>query len=146
MGVGAADVPVQRQAALLGHRLGGGQRHAEDRVGAQPALGVGAVERAQLGVEHPLVGRVEPGHRVADLAVHVGDRVLHALAAVARLAVAELDRLVRARAGAARYGRPAPGARHELDLNLNRRVAAGVEDLPPGDVVDDAQVDSCDKW
>src|SRR5437899_459687 len=55
MGVGAADVPVQRQTALLGHRLGGGQRHAEDRVGAQPALGVGAVERAQLGVEHRII-------------------------------------------------------------------------------------------
>ena len=138
--VGAADVAVQRHAALLGDRLRRRERHAEDRVGAEPALGVGAVERAQLGVEDPLVGGVEPGDRVADLAVHVRDRVLHALAAVADLAVAELDRLVRAGAGAARHRRPAAGARDQLDLDLDGRVAAGVQDLPRRDVVDDAQV------
>ena len=67
---------------------------------------------------------------------------LHALAAVAVAAVAELDRLVGAGAGAARDRGPAPGAGDQLDLDLDGRVAAGVEDLPPGDVVDDAHVNS----
>ena len=143
MRVGAADVAVQRHPALVGHRLGRRERHAEDRVRAEPALGVGAVERAELGVEHPLVGRVEPDDRVADLAVHVRDGVLHTLAAVAQLAVAELDRLVGAGAGAARDRGPAPGARGQLDLDLDGRVAARVQDLPPGDVVNDAHMNSC---
>ena len=100
----------------------------------------------ELGVEHPLVGGVEPDDRVADLAVHVRDRVLHALAAVAVLAVAELDGLVRAGAGAARHRGPAPGAGDQLDLDLDGRVAAGVQDLPRRDVIDDAQVNSCCEW
>ena len=143
MRVGAADVAVERHAALVGDGLGRGQRHAEDRVGAEPALGVGAVERAERRVEHALIGGVEAGDRLADLAVHVRDRVLHALAAVADLAVAELDRLVRAGAGSARDRGPAPGPADELDLDLDGRVAARVEDLPPGDVIDDAHVHSC---
>ena len=73
------------------------------------------------------------------------DRVLHALAAVALAAVAQLDRLVGAGAGAARDRGPAPGAREELDLDLDGRVAAGVEDLPPDDVLDGAHVHSCGK-
>ena len=54
----------------------------------------------------------------------------HTLAAVAVVAVAELDRLVGAGARAARdRGAPAR-AREQLDLHLDGGVAAGVEDLP----------------
>ena len=53
-----------------------------------------------------------------------------ALAAVARLvAVAQLDRLVRAGRGARRHGRPADRAVVEDDVDLDRRVAARIEDL-----------------
>ena len=48
VGVGAADVAVQRQAELVGRGLGHGQRHAEDGVGAEAGLVVGAVEVDQL--------------------------------------------------------------------------------------------------
>ena len=93
-------------------------------------------------VERALVGGVEADDGVADLAVHVGDRVGDALAAEALAAVAQLDGLVRAGAGAARDGGPAPGAGHQLDLDLDGRVAAGIEDLPAGDVVNDAHENS----
>ena len=75
--------------------------------------------------------------------VDVGDRLGDALAAVARVAVAELDGLVGAGAGAARDRGPAAGARDELDLHLDGGVAAGVEDLPADDVLDQVTRFSC---
>ena len=49
-------------------------------------------------------------------------------------AVAQLDRLVHAGRGARRHGGAAEGARLELDVDLDRRVAARVEDLAGVDV------------
>ena len=66
--------------------------------------------------------------------------VQDALAAEAVAAVAELDRLELAGAGAGRHDGPPGGAGLELDLDLDRRVAAGVEDLAALDVVDAAHV------
>ena len=61
----------------------------------------------------------------------------HALALVARLvAVAQLDRLVGAGGGARRDRRPAHGPVLEHDVDLDRRVAAAVEDLAADDVDD----------
>ncbi len=58
-----------------------------------------------------LLQRIEARQAIHDLAVDVGDGLRHALAAIALLvAVAQLDRLVDARAGARRDGRPAQGA------------------------------------
>ena len=51
VGVGAADVAVQRQLELGGGGLGDGQRHAENGVGAEPALVVRAVEVDELTVD-----------------------------------------------------------------------------------------------
>jgi enolase len=59
--VRTADVAVEGQLGLVGRGLRRRQRHAEDRVGAEAALAVGAVEGHQLVVEEPLVGRVEAG-------------------------------------------------------------------------------------
>ena len=73
VGVGAADVAVQRQAQLVGRRLGHGQRHAEDGVGAEAGLVVGAVEVEHLAVDLALVEGVEAEQRLADLAVDVVD-------------------------------------------------------------------------
>ena len=51
VGVRAADVAVQRQLELVGRGLGDGEADAEDRVGAEPGLVVGAVEVDELGVD-----------------------------------------------------------------------------------------------
>ena len=64
------------------------------------------------------------------------DGVAHAPAEVAVAAVAELDRLEGAGGGAGGHDGTAPPARGEEDLDLDGRVAAGVEDLPPDDVLD----------
>ena len=58
------------------------------------------------------------------------------LAQVAVAAVAELDGLVGAGRRAGGHRRPAVGAGREEDLHLDGGVAAGVEDLPPEDVLD----------
>ena len=136
VGVGAADVAVERQLEVIGGRLGHGQRGAEDRVGAEPALVVGAVEVEQLAVDGALVEGVEALQHAGDLAVDEPDRGLHALAAVALAAVAQLDRLVLAGRRAARHRRPSVRARRQHDFDLDGRVAARVEDLTAGDVDD----------
>ena len=134
---GAAEVAVERQAARLGGGLGRRQRHAEDGVGAEAALVPRAVELDQRRVDAALVLRVHAGERVEDLAVDRVDRLLDALAEVARLvAVAQLHRLVRARRGARRHRRAAHRAVLEHDIHLDRRIAAAVEDLAADDVDD----------
>ena len=72
VGVGAADVAVQRQLELVGGGLGHGEGHAEDGVGAEAALVVGAVGVEQGGVDAALVERLEADDGVAERAVDVG--------------------------------------------------------------------------
>ena len=98
---------------------------------------VGAVEGDEHRVEAALVGRRRSpttASRISPLTLVDGPG--DALAAVAVVAVAELDRLVGARARAARDRGPAARAREQLDLHLDGGVAAGVEDLPADDVLD----------
>ena len=99
--IGAAEVAVQRHAEFLGGRLGDRERDAEDRVGAEAALVRRAVELDQRLVDAHLLGRVHARDGVEDLPLDVGHRLAHALAAVAGgIAVAQLDRLMRAGGGA----------------------------------------------
>ena len=88
-------------SSAFGGRMRGGQRHRQQRVGAEPALGVGAVELDHRRVEPALILRVVAEQRVAQHRIDVADGLQHALAEVARLvAVAQLDRLARAGRGA----------------------------------------------
>ena len=111
----AADVAVERQARGLGRGLGDGQRDAEDRVGAEARLVRRAVELDQRLVDGDLILGIHAADRVEDLALTLSTALQHALAAVAALvAVAQLDRLVRAgarRRTARRRGRSEPSSR-----------------------------------
>ena len=106
--VDAADVAVERELEFVGRCLRDRERHAEDGVGAESRLAVGAVERDELVVEQPLVGGFHAHDQVGDLAVHVGDGRAHALSAVALAAVAELDGFVHAGARPTRHDGAAP--------------------------------------
>ncbi len=88
-------------------------------------------------VDVRLLGDVQAEDRLADLGVHVLDRLLHALAEEALgVAVAQLDRLARA-GGRARGHRRAPhGARLHEHVGLHGGIAARIEDLA-GDDFDD---------
>ena len=70
------------------------------------------------------------------------DGVEDPLAPEAVAAVAQLDGLVGTGARTARHRGSAPGTGHQLDLDLNGRVAAGIEDLPADDIVNDAHENS----
>ena len=133
----ASTPPIQRYSGTPASRGAGlrrRERDAEDRVRAEPRLVLRPVELDQRRVERALVLRVEAGDRVRDLVVDVAHRLEHALAAVrTRVAVAQLDGLELPRRRARRHGRAADRARLELDVDLDGRVAARVEDLPRAD-------------
>jgi len=80
--------------------VGGGHRHAEDRIGAEPGEVRRAVQRNQFLVERALFGAAAC-ERFGDLTGHVPDGLEDALAAVAFLvAIAKFQRLARAGGGA----------------------------------------------
>ena len=134
---GAADIAIQRHVEGFGRRLGAGQRDAEDGVGAQPALVRGAVE-----IDHDLVdlhllldGLI--AQRLEDLAVDGLDRLLHALAEIPILvAVAQLDRLMRAGGGTRRHRGAADRAIFQHHIDFNCGIAPAIENFAANDVDD----------
>ncbi len=146
VGVGPADVAVQRQVELVGRGPGHGQGHAEDGVGAQTALVVRAVEGHELSVDAPLIEGFPAFEEVGYLAVHCVDRPGDPLAGPLRPAVAKLHRLVGAGALARRDAGPAPGPAFERDLHLDCREAPGIKDLPARHPFDTAHCCSCCWW
>ena len=81
--VEAGDVPIERQATGGGLRAKGRHRDAEQRVGAEAALGRRAVEADHRLVQTALRERAAD-ERGGELAVDVGDRLADALAEVSR--------------------------------------------------------------
>ncbi len=63
-----ADIAIEWQASFVGRRFGDRQRHAEDGVGAQPALVGRTVELDHGAVDLDLLERVQAGQEVHDLA------------------------------------------------------------------------------
>ena len=121
-------VAVERDA--LGGRagLGDGEGDAEDGVRAEVGLVRRVIHLVHQVVDGRLVGRVHAQDLGSDLVVHVGDSAEDALAHVPITLVAQLDGLIRARRRTAGHRRAVQlAARHDVDLD--RRVAARVEDL-----------------
>ena len=131
VGVRAAEVLVEGKAGGFRGGLGDGDRHAEDGVGAEFALVGRAVEGDEVGVDAALVlGVVGFDDLRADFLVDGLDGALNTLAEVAGcVAVTAFDGLEGAsrRAG----GHAGTGARAilELDLDLDGRVSAGIENF-----------------
>ena len=113
--VDAADVAVQGQAGFLGGGVGDGERHREGGVRRRAAPLFGVPSRtASSSSRRRWSSPSRPVTVVGDLGVDVLDRAADALAAVAAVAVAELDGLVGAGAGPAGHRGPAPGPRDQL--------------------------------
>ena len=103
-----------------------GERHAEDRVGAQRLLLGRAVELAERAVDQGLLGRVHALDLGRDHALHVAHGLQHPLAAEAPpVVVAKLEGLGAARRGARRHRRAPLGAAVEVHLDLEGGVARG---------------------
>ena len=138
--VSPPEVAPQRQALLGGRGVRGGQRHRQQRVGAQPRLVRRPVERDQHPVQRRLAGRVLAADGGGDLPVDVVDRPRDALAEPVRAAVAQLGGLELARRRARRHRGPAPRPGLQAQLHLDGRIAAAVEDLAGVHVLDLAHV------
>jgi hypothetical protein len=138
----AAEVAPERQPGLGGRRLGRRQRHAQDRVGAEPALVGRAVALEHGLVDGRLVGRVDAAHGLGQLARGVGDSLRDTLAAPGVAAVAQLDRLELTGRRPRRHRRPPCRTRLQQHVHLDGRVAAAVHDLPRVHLVDLAQAPS----
>ena len=136
VGIRPAHVAIQRKFELGRCRLGDRQARAEDGIGAEAGLVVGAVEVAEFDVDHSLLERVEAAHRSGNLAVDVADSRAHALAEIPRPAVAKFDRFVFAGRCARWHGRASDCAALQLDFDFDRGVAARVEDLTADDADD----------
>ena len=134
----AAKVSPQRRPGLGRGRLGRRQRHAQNRVGAEPRLVRSAVELDHRAVEGLLVGGIEPVNRLRELAVHVRDCLGHALASPGVAAVTKLHGLELARGGARGHGGAARGPGLQEHVHLDGRVPPGVEDLARVDLLDAA--------
>src|ERR1700681_2329461 len=105
-----------------------GERHAEQRVRAEVRLVRRTVELDQRAVELALRRCVGAFDRGPDDLVHRADRFEHTLAAVAlRIAVALLDRFVRARRSTGRHHRFFYHAERRCDRDRDRRGAARVQ-------------------
>ncbi len=90
-----------------------------------------SVQVDQSSVERPLIGGIEADDRVRDLTVDVADSPQHTLAEIrGRVSIAQLDGLVLARRGTGRHDRASQDARREPHVDLDRRVATRVEELP----------------
>ena len=131
LGVRTADITVERHAEVVGGGTGHGQRNAEDGIGAQIRLGLGAVELDHRLVDADLIGYVHADDGGCDHLVHVPHGFLHALAQIAALvAVAQFERLVLAGRGTARNGCAAEGAGYGTNFDLHGRITSRIEDFP----------------
>ena len=80
--MGPAEPAIQRLSGVCGSGFRRGERAAEDRVGAEPALRRRPVELDEDPVDLALIRCVDPGERPGNLAVNVGDCLQHALTQV----------------------------------------------------------------
>ena len=134
---GSADIAIERQARGLGGGLGDGERHAQDRVGPEPRLVVGAVEGDHRLVDLELVLGLEAGDSVENVAIDRFDRLEHALSAKpALVAVAQFDRLAGPGRSARWNRRSAHRAVFQHDIHFDGRIAAAIQDLTSDDVHD----------
>ena len=69
-GRGAADITIERLAGEFRRRLGCGQRYAQNGIGPQTTLVVGAVQLDHRLVNGDLFGGVDANQGLGDFTVH----------------------------------------------------------------------------
>ena len=122
---GAAQIAVERHIEAQSRSARGRHRHGQNRVRAQPAFVLRAVEFDHSAVEPALVEDVPVGQGFGDFTVDVLDRLEHAFAQEAvGVAVAQFDGLVLARGCAAGNNGTPHRAVDQEHFRLYRRIAA----------------------
>src|SRR5258708_22819680 len=120
-------------------RLGDRERNPEDGIGAEAAFVWRAIERNECLVDLGLGLGVHAADRIENLAVDGIDRPAYPLAQIPLAAVTQFDRLVRPGRGPRWYRGAALRPVFEHDVDLDRRIAAAVEDPAAADVGDGSQ-------
>ena len=137
VGVATADIFIEGQVEIVGGSLGNSQRYAEDGVGAEIRLGVGAVEGKHGFVDGNLIEGAHAYESGCNGTVDIGNSFLHTLAHVAALvAVAEFKSFIDAGGCARRNGSTTFGAGFEDYVYFYRGVTARVEDFATDDFFD----------
>lgn len=134
------DPPVQGQAGARGEGAGGRDGDGDDGVRSEAGEVRGSIQCSQRFVD---LAKRSPGvieQEGADLAVDGRDSGADSASAERGAAVAQLDRFERARRGARGGGGVQDGVVVQTQGDSDGREAAGVEDLPCGDVGDDQRV------
>ncbi len=137
MGVRATEVAEELESGGLRSSLGDGERNTQQGIRAEAGLVGSAVEVEKGLVDGALLDGVEADDGGCNLVEHRVDGLLDALAAVAVSAVTKLDGLVLT--GGCAGGNGCTGQRPvvQCDLDLNRGVATGIEDLASSDLLND---------
>ena len=137
MGGNTANIGIKRQAARIGGGLGDGQADAEDGIGTQAALVLGAVQLDHGEVDIALVLGIDADQFLADVLVHRVHRLQHALAQIACLvAIAQLHSLMRAGGGTRGHSGAAKAAVFQQNVHLHRGIAPAIKDFAGVDVDD----------
>ena len=130
IGIGTADVAIERNVEVVGGCVGAGEGNAEDGVGTEVLLGRRAVEFDHLLVDGALLEHVHALDDGSDALVDVGHGLEGTFAQVTGLvAVTEFEGFIFTGAGAARNGCTAHDTTFEGHIDLHGRVATRVEDL-----------------
>ncbi|ABC63239.1 probable phosphopyruvate hydratase [Erythrobacter litoralis HTCC2594] len=133
----AADIGPQRHATRSRRSLGDRQAGAEDSIRAKLRLVRRTVEIEHHCIDIALIFGVEAQQRVGDRRVDRIDRPCDALAEITPLiAIAQLDRFMRAGRSARRHRGAPEAAVFEKHVHFDGRIAPAIEDLA-GMQVDD---------
>jgi len=132
--VDPADVAVEREVYICSGSLGCSKRYTQDRVGAQTALVLCAVNLNDEAVDAQLVCYVHPDQLWPQLLVDVIDSLHHALAVIALgISVAQLHGLMDAGRRTRGYSRDPYGAQFRRDLHFDSRIAPRIQNLSSSD-------------
>ena len=126
----AADITVKRQTGVFGSRFRNGQTHAKNSVGSKTGFVRRSVQINHRLVDQQLIVGIKTGQRFKNFGINGFNGFRHALTEIAALVtIAQLHGLVHTGRSAGRHGGPAKSAGFQNYIDLNGRVATGVDDF-----------------
>ena len=129
-----AQIAVQRGVQCLCRCFCRRQGYGQNRIGTELRLVFRAVRFDHRLVDSIGIGSIHSHQQVANLVVHVRNRLGYALSAIpALIAVSQLQRFELTGGCAARASRSAHGSVYQMHLCLHCRISSGVNNLSSND-------------
>ena len=130
VGIEPAQMPIQRNLQCRRRRARHRHGNAQHGIRAQLGLGLGAIQLQQRVIHRLLLARVHPGQRLGHQRIHIFDRLLHPLAQIALgIAIAQLQRFIRAGGRAGRNRRAAQRAARQLHIGFKGGIPARIKNF-----------------